>query len=65
VSDYENTERPDRERAQEALRQTPSDIIRTAEAVADSQRMISVVRGARRDNHFADKLRQIIIAAQH
>lgn len=57
----ENTERPDRERAQAALDKTPSDMLRTAAAVAESQRLMAIVRQRRVENHFADKFRTIII----
>jgi len=57
----ENTERPDRDRAQRALESAPSDIIRTAEAVAESKRLLAIVRTKRRENHFVDKYRAIIV----
>lgn len=57
----ENTDRPDRDRAQEALDQTPSDMLRTMAAVAESQRLLAIVRQKRRENHFVDKYRSIIV----
>lgn len=57
----ENTERPDRERAQAALDQTPSDMLRTAAAVAENRRLLAIVRTKRSENHFVDKFRTIII----
>lgn len=57
----ENTERPDKDRAQAALDKTPSDILRTAAAVAENRRLLAIVREKRRENHFADKFRTIIV----
>lgn len=59
----DNTERPDVERAQAALDRTPSDMLRTVQAVAENQRLLEIVRSKRRENHFVDKYRAIIVGA--
>lgn len=57
----ENTERPDRDRAQRALDKTPSDVAHTAGVIAENKRLIAIVRQARKENHFVDKFRAIIV----